>query len=163
MKLRAKFLQWLVNNTATLYLNIFKSKKPEWTYSKTDLMSFPTGSLGKEIANFLNENNIELIPKAENHDVFHLVTGYKTTPDDEIAMQYWLVGNRKLTPYTIGTCIIGAIVMPEYWKAYIKAFKKGMKAPSIVDWDFQTLLYTNANQIKHYIHQIQPIFMQRFF
>ena len=155
-KLRARFLNWLVNNTATLYLNTFKAHKPKWNYGLDDLRSFPTGSLGKELANFLDENKIDLIPKAENHDVFHLVTGFDIRAKDEIAMQYWLVGNGKLTPYTIGTCLIGMTVMPEFWKTYFKALKKGTKSPSIARWDFQNMLYDNISQIKSYIHQDQP-------
>lgn len=154
---RERLLQWLVNYTATFYLKTFKAHKAKWKYSKDDLRSFPTGSLGKEIANFLDENNIDLIPKAENHDVFHMVTGYKTTAVDEIAMQYWLVGNGKITPYTIGTCIIGAIVIPENWSAYLKAFKKGRNCSSIVHWNFEELLYSNSKQIKDYVHHSNPV------
>lgn len=162
-ELRTTFLKWLVNNTATIYLNTFKAHKAKWNYNLNDLRSFPTGSLGKELANFLDENKIDLIPKAESHDIFHLITGYKITSEEEIAMQYWLVGNSKLTPYTIGTCIIGMMIMPEFWRAYLKAFKKGTKSPSISNWDFESMLYTNANQIQCYIHQTQPIYINHFF
>lgn len=161
--LRVNLLQWLVNHTASIYLKIFKSHKSEWRYSKSDLRSFPTGSLGKELANFLDDNKIDLIPKAENHDVFHMVTGYKTTAEQEIAMQYWLVGNGKLTPYTIGTCIIGIVIIPEYFKSYKNALKKGIKSPTIFDWKFEELLYSNASQIRSYIHQEQPVLIQQFF
>ncbi len=149
--LRARFLQWLVNHTSKLYLNTIKRHKPIWKYSKDELRSFPTGSLGKEIANFLDEHQIDFIPRAENHDVFHLLTGYTTTAEDEIAMQYWLVGNQKLTPYTIGTCLIGMLVFPEFWGQYMSAFRKGKSSPSIVHWDFEQLLYSNAQSIQLYI------------
>lgn len=147
-KLRTAFLNSLVNNTATLYLNTFKASKPKWKYSLKDLRNFPVGSLGKELANFLDENKIDLIPKAENHDIFHWITGFDITAKDEIAMQYWLVGNGKLTPYTMGTCFIGMVVMPEFWKSYVKALKKGMKSTRISNWNFQNMLYTNADEIK---------------
>ncbi len=156
VKKRTRILQWLVNFTAPIYMSLTKKHKKAWKYKINDLRNFPSGSLGKEMANFLDQHRIDLIPKAERHDVFHILTGYHITPEEETMMQFWLLGNRKFTPYTIGTCIIGFILIPEHWSSFIQAIKKGMQSPCISNWDFESMLYINLNQIIHKIHFSYP-------
>ncbi len=157
VKFRTQLLQWLVNFTAPIYLNLVKKNKAPWKYSKDDLANFPSGSLGKELFLFLEQRKFDLIPKAERHDIFHLLTGYDTTPEEETKMQFWLLGNGKWTPYTIGTCIIGFFLIPEYSKSFFAAYKKGCASISISDWRFEPLLYMNFNSIVQQIHQ--PLFL----
>ncbi len=152
---RRKLLQWLVNHTAPIYMKLMKRNQKAWDYSIEDLRRFPSGSLGWSLAEFLENQNLELIPKAERHDVFHILTGYKTIPEEETMMQFWLLGNRKWTPYTIGTCIMGSILIPEHWADFMVAFKKGWIAPAIHDWDYQNLLWMPLSNIQAYI-QAQP-------
>ena len=154
---RTRLLQWLVNLTAPIYMSLTKKNKKAWKYTLKDLKKFPSGSLGRELANFLDHHNIDLIPKAERHDIFHMLTGYSISPEEETTMQFWLLGNRKFTPYTIGTCIIGLFLIPENWSNYINAIKKGMQSPSISNWDFESMLYFNLNQILNRIHFSYPI------
>ncbi len=158
---RTKILQCLVNNTAPIYMKLTKGNKKPWKYNKDNLRQFPTGSLGKELSLFLDKNKIDLIPKAERHDVFHVLTGYDINPEEETMMQFWLLGNRKWTPYTIGTCIIGFILIPEHWKSFLNSFKKGMKAPAIYDWDFESMLYLNINPILSQVHATSPFLMYK--
>ncbi|MGK0390589.1 MAG: ubiquinone biosynthesis protein Coq4 [Maribacter sp.] len=75
LKFRRGLLKWLVENTSGIYLKT-KSNKLNWNYNACNLYSFPLGSLGKELADFLNENKVDLISKAESHDVFHVIAGF---------------------------------------------------------------------------------------
>ncbi|MGB1216356.1 MAG: hypothetical protein ACPG5P_00685 [Saprospiraceae bacterium] len=151
---RTTILKWLVNHTAPIYMKIMKQKQIAWDYSIQDLRKFPSGSLGWELAEFLEGQNLKLIPKAERHDVFHILTGYKTEPEEETMMQFWLLGNRKWTPYTIGTCAIGCILIPEHWSEFVIAFKKGWIAPSIYDLDYENMLWMPVNNIKAHIQAL---------
>lgn len=160
LKFRRNLLKWLVENTSSLYLKT-KTDKQNWDYNANSLYNFPLGSLGKELANFLNKNQVDLIPKAESHDVFHVITGFGIESEEEVAMQFWLLGNGRLKPYTIGACIVGIILLPDFWMYYFKSFKQGMNSPSIVNWNFEEMLYADVNQIKCYIQQTQPIFINQ--
>ncbi len=156
IKKRAAFLQWLVNHTAPLYMKLTKGNKAKWKYETADLKKFPADSLGRELYDFLKQRNLDMIPKAERHDVFHILTGYDITPEEEAVMQFWLLGNRKWTPYTLGTCIIGMVLIPEHWSDFKTAFKKGWIDPSIHDWDFENMLHLNYNRMLASIHQPIP-------
>ena len=51
------------------------------------------GTLGKEIAKCLKENNLNLVPNYESHDLKHTLLNFKMTPLDEIRMQAFMIGN----------------------------------------------------------------------
>ena len=65
-----------------------------------------------------------MIPKMENHDVHHLITGCGTNFEDEIAMQYLLLGNGKLNAHLLAAIFLGTLFLPEYFKMYIHAYQK---------------------------------------
>jgi ubiquinone biosynthesis protein Coq4 len=162
LKFRRGLLKWLVENTSGIYLKT-KSNQLNWIYNACKLHNFPLGSLGKELADFLNKNQVDLIPKAESHDVFHVITGFGIESEEEVAMQYWLLGNGRFKPYTIGACIVGMILLPDFWMKYLKSFKQGKDSPSIVGWDFEEMLYADVNQIKCYVQQTPPLFIKQSF
>lgn len=159
LKLRKDLLKYLVGQTSEIYLET-KSKQLSWDYNTYSLHTFPSGSLGKELADFLNENQLELIPKAESHDIFHVITGFGIESEEEVAMQFWLLGNGRFKPFTIGACIIGIILLPDYWKQYMRSFRQGMNAPLIVNWDFEQMLYADLNQIKCFVLQSPPLLIK---
>lgn len=65
-----------------------------------------------------------MIPKMENHDVHHLITDYGTNFEDEIAMQYLLLGNGKLNAHLLAAIFLGTLFLPEYFKMYLHAYQK---------------------------------------
>ena len=94
-----------------------------------------------------------MIPKMENHDVYHLITDFGTNIQDEIAMQYLLFGNGKRSAYLLGVLALGTIVFPEYFKIYLKAFHKGKNMKAFHHWDFEELLWQNFENLKDFIKQ----------
>ncbi len=94
------------------------------------LRNFPNGSVGKSIANILDENGLRLIPKFESHDLKHLLLGYSMTPEDEVKMQAFLFGNGNWTLPCLSFLSLG-LLMPEIWQDLIKAYKKGKNTKSI--------------------------------
>lgn len=51
------------------------------------------GTLGKEIAKCLKQNNLTLVPNYESHDLKHSLLKFEMTPLDEIRMQAFMIGN----------------------------------------------------------------------
>ena len=112
------------------------------------LLKFPIGTLGNTLGKFYQKQHFEPIPKAERHDVFHVLLGYSTNVTDEAALQFFLLGNGKPSFLTIGTCIITSVLFPFQINYFIKSYKKGKQAHSISNWDFKKLLYLNTEYLQ---------------
>ena len=142
MNYRKKFILWLFEASQNIYTRYFKKKEP-WNILRADLLKYPKNSIGKHLGEFLLENGFELIPKVERHDAYHLITGYGTHVEDEIALQYMCFGNGKRSKYLFAVVLIGTIVLPEYFKYYYKSYRIGKAANSFHHYDYKKLLYVN--------------------
>ena len=158
-KIRVKFLVFMYNKTQKLYRTYFKKKKREWQFSEKQLLEFEKDTLGRKLGEFYKKHGFRMIPKMENHDVYHLLTGYSTQIQDEIAMQYFLFGNGKRSAYLLGTIALGTLVFPEYSKDYWKAYEKGKRFKPFHHWDFESLLWQNFEHLKLFsIQKETPVF-----
>ena len=137
-KIRAQILISFVDWTKPVYAALFKNHIRGWVYSRTDLLRMPVDSLGFRLGEFLTKHKYDLIPKMEEHDVMHVLMGYKTTVEDEVKMQFFLIGNRKKSVYAFITVIAGCLLIPEFYEEYIQEFKKGRKCHNC-------LLYTSPS------------------
>ena len=140
IKLREKLFIALVEFTKPYYVHWFKKNKKSWDQSIVSLKKFPKKSLGKTLGLFLERNQLTLLPKLEDHDVLHVLLGYKTTITGEIKMQFFLLGNRKRSVYALFTAIIGSVLVPEKIQDFTKEFNKGRRCARISKWDFEHLL-----------------------
>lgn len=154
-KLRVQFLLFMYENSQKQYRKYFKKKKRQWQFDEKQLLSFKEDSLGKTLGEFYQAHGFRMIPKMENHDVYHLITDFSTNIQDEIAMQYLLFGNGKRSAYLLGVLLLGTFVFPEYYKTYRKAFQKGRNMRSFHNWDFENLLWQNFDHLKDFIQQKQ--------
>ena len=135
---RKQLINWLFLNSQRVYTH-FKKKEP-WGLSTSSLLEFPKDSFGYHLGIFLNINSFELIPKVERHDAYHVLTGFDTKVEDEIALQYLCFGNGKRTPYLFAVLCLGTIILPDYLKYYLKAYKIGKMSNCFHHFDFQTIL-----------------------
>ena len=138
---RDKLLVQLVDWTKPLYTKWFKKNTPAWNYNKMTLLQFPEKTLGRTLGEFLKKEQLELMPKMEDHDVFHVLLDFKTTIKDEVRMQFFLLGNGKRSMYAIVTAFIGILIQPEHIVAFRKAFYTGKQCLPISKWAFQHLLH----------------------
>jgi len=139
MNTRKILIAWLFKKSQIIYTNYFKKNKP-WGLTKSDLLKYPEGTFGKQLGMFLEANDFDLIPKAERHDAYHLLTGFSTKVEDEIAQQYLCFANGKRSPYLFGVIILGTFILPEYLSYYIKAYRIGQSANTFYNLDFRRLL-----------------------
>jgi len=142
---------FLFEKSRNIYLKIFKKHKKAWNIKREQLLSYPKGTLGNGIGEFLEINDFELIDKVERHDGYHVLLGLSTKMKDEVGLQYLLLGNGKRTKYMFAMVFIGTIIFPEYIRYYISLYKRGRKLKPFHDWDFKPLLVEPISDLKQSI------------
>ena len=142
MKNRKKIIIWMFEKSQKVYTKYIKKNEP-WNINKSDLLRYSDGSFGRHMGVFLVDNGFDLIPKAERHDAYHVLTGYGTKVEDEIAQQYLCYGNGKRSVYLYGVITIGTLILPDYLNYYFKSYKIGKNANLFHNLDFKSLLNTS--------------------
>lgn len=153
--MRKKFIYWLFEHSQRMYIK-FKRKKA-WEITSKELLEYPKESFGYHLGRLLEKNEFELLPKVERHDCYHLLTGYGTKVEDEIALQYVCLGNGKKSPYLFGVLLIGTIILPEYFKYYLKSYQLGKKCNQFHHFQYQRLLHFSFQEIRETIFNKQQI------
>lgn len=148
--MRKKFLTKLYLYSQNLYTTLFK-RSPAWNLKREDLLKYPANSLGHHLGAFLEKHGFELIPKVEQHDIYHLLTGYGTSVEEEIALQYLCLGNGKSSLYLFGSIVIGTLILPEYFKLYREAYQKGQGLASFHHFKYRTMLEVDFTSFQQMI------------
>ena len=114
--MRNKFYKILFFASEGLYRRYFKRKKRAWNITKSDLSVFKDDQLGHAYYSFLLDNELDILPKFERHDIMHVLTSTNTEVKNEVALQYYLLGNGKLSVYQIFVLIssIGLLISCHY-------------------------------------------------
>lgn len=129
-------------------MQFFKPDKKPWNKTKKQLLMYPTETLGYQYVKFLNNNNFEILAKLERHDAYHIITGYSSKVEDEIALQYLCFANGKRSVYGFGVILLGTLILPEYYTYYLQSFKIGKNANPFHHWNFEKLLHYNLNYLQ---------------
>ncbi|PBQ34350.1 hypothetical protein CNR22_22085 [Sphingobacteriaceae bacterium] len=147
---RAKTVLWLLEKGVPIHAGLNKSRVA-WDLTPEDFLNYPDGTLGKCLGKFYKKEKFEPIPKAERHDIFHILLNYSTNVIDEAAMQFFLLGNGKPSFFTTGTCIFTALLFPDKIGYFTLSFKKGLQSTSIRHWDFKQLLNEDLGLLQNKI------------
>ena len=145
--LRKQFIIWLFEHSQQLYTSLFK-KHDSWNITKYDLLKLPQPTFGRHLGEFLDKNNFELIPKVERHDCYHVLCGYSTKVEDEIALQCLCYGNGKRSPYLYGAILLGVAILPDYYNYYYKSYKIGRRANPFHHFDYKKLLHVSMQDFR---------------
>ncbi|UTN03648.1 hypothetical protein L0669_20255 [Flavobacterium bizetiae] len=94
------------------------------------LRTLQLGTVGREVAEMLDNKKYRLIPKFENHDLKHIILDYEMTMKDEIRMQAYLIGNGNLTFPCLIFFSLG-VFYPVIWKDLLKEYQTGKASKSI--------------------------------
>ena len=145
-----------------LYFALRRNRKA-WSCTIEDMEAMPAGSLGFEVAAFLNRHGLEIMPRAEWHDVYHVVFGYETNIRDEACIQFVPLGNgRRSLPYLACT-LVSAAFYPEFWGDFYAAYKRGRSAVRFHDWDFEPMLSLPLTEVRRMIFSPELENMKRRF
>lgn len=112
------------------------------------LKELPDGTLGKDIANCLEENNLRLVPNYESHDLKHVLLDFKMTPVDEIRMQAFMLGNGNYSIPSFAIFIFGALLLPDLWATFYKDYKNGLKSKPIKTWTIDEYAHCQTSTLR---------------
>lgn len=115
-------------------IEYFSNMKP-YHRKVAELRQMEKGSLGKEIADCLDQYDLSLVPKFESHDLKHVLLDYKMTPEDEIRMQAFMIGNGNYSIPSFAIFVFGAALLPDLWSVFYSDFKKGQGTQKISKWN----------------------------
>ncbi len=138
--MRAYILETIYELSKKPYQKWFK-KNPSWNISIKTLIRYPKESLGFHLGCFLLQHDFSPQPKLENHDVFHVLTNTGISVPEEIAMQYYLLGNGKRSTYLCLVILLGTLLYPDKIKLFKKAYQKGRIAHPFYQLDYKKLLF----------------------
>ena len=147
IKLRSKLLVYLTHQMALPILRIIR-KSEIFPYTREALKNFPEQTLGKDLFNFLDVKELELLPYYARHDIKHILLDYDTTDEGEGCLQCFMLGNRHISFPVIATVLYGFVTMPEYWSSFKKAYRRGKKCPPISNWKWFEILDQPTEMLK---------------
>ncbi|MEZ4933407.1 MAG: hypothetical protein R2788_14965 [Saprospiraceae bacterium] len=128
------------------FLRLFGDKK-YCANLKTQIESCGAGTVGCAMNNFLNSNNLSLVPWYEQHDLKHVLTGYGISAVEEMRMQAFMFGNAGFRPMVTLMTISFLIWTPDVWKELpyhflIGKFTKpirGLQIEDVIDLNLEEL------------------------
>jgi hypothetical protein len=145
--MRDLLIEKMYEITKKPYQKFFKKGTP-WNITPSELIQYNQDSLGFHLGCFLLKYNFQMQPKLEDHDVIHVLTNTSVSVPDEIAMQFFLLGNGKKSAYLFMVITIGTIFYPTQIKQFIKSYNRGKSAHRIHDLDFQKMLLVPLKTIQ---------------
>ncbi len=149
---RSGLLVFLTHNMALPVLRFIRRPKP-FPYSAAALHQLPHGTLGKDLIDFLEARQLQLMPHYAKHDMKHILLDYDTTDEGEVCLQSFMLGNRHLSFPVAATVLYGFITMPEHWTKFIAAYKRGRNSIPIAGWDWFGLLHQSTHALIAQINQ----------
>ena len=148
--IRERMTVYLLHKAIHIH-GIYFSKREPWRLSTSDLLQYPSGSLGKAMGQFLYQEHLEPIPKLERHDAFHVLLNYNTNLKEEAGLYFFLFGNGKKSFFSMGTIIFAAIILPDYWPYLLQQYRRGKVTSPIYHFTFKNLLGSNLEILKRSI------------
>ena len=139
LQLRSSLLIFLTHNMALPFLRMVR-KEEIFPYSMHALAQMTAGRLGNDLFHFLRQRNLQLLPYYERHDIKHILLQYDTTDEGEVCLQCFMLGNGHISFPVAATVLYGFITMPEYWKKFIVAYRRGKKTVAVKDWQWFQLI-----------------------
>lgn len=146
-KIRSALLEVLTHKLALPLISGFR-KKQSFPYTIEQLLLFPEGTLGKDLAVYLKKKNFNLIPNYERHDCKHIILQYEMDEEGEARMQFYFLGNRHYSAPVIMTVILCFVLMPDHWKKFYSEFKKGRSSKIFDNVDFGRLVLLDTRSIR---------------
>lgn len=127
---RKRLLVYLAHEVALPYFKLIR-KGYKFPYSLKELQRFEEGTVGRELFSFFFDNNLDMLPHYEKHDVKHVVLGYPPTEEGEVSLQCFMLANGRITAPVLFSVMVGVLIMPERWSSFRKAWQRGRNTPCL--------------------------------
>jgi len=147
---RRQALVLLTHSMALPLLKLIRKKKL-FPYTAAELWQMPVGTVGKDLVQMLNKEQLRLQPYYEKHDIKHVLLGYPTNEEGEVCLQCFMLGNGHISFPVLATILFGLATMPEYYAPFKKAFLKGRRSTNITQWNWFQLLPLQTTHLQKII------------
>ncbi len=118
-----------------------------WNINRRQLLAYPQSSLGFHLGCFLTQHDFSPQAACEDHDVFHVLTGFNTDTAQEIAMQYWLWGNGKRSLFVLLAMLSGVMFYPDKYLLFKNSLLRGNHSSPIHSIDYQSRLNLEVSSL----------------
>ncbi|MGB1032473.1 MAG: hypothetical protein ACPGWM_07650, partial [Flavobacteriales bacterium] len=129
------------------------SKMDRYHEKLSELRKLDRGTLGKAIANCLDEHDLDLVPMFESHDLKHVLLEYNMTPEGEIRLQAFMIGNGNYSIPSFAIFFFGAFLLPDLWPTFYGDFSKGRNTIPLANWTIENYAQHNLNDLKSQLMQ----------
>jgi hypothetical protein len=143
--LRERFVTHLIGDYVPV-LNLVRRPKPWPTLGA--LRDYPDGTLGREVAAYLDARGLPFKVRYENHDAIHCITGYETNIRGEMELQAFMWANDSSSPAGRILFVLGGLLLPEQWSAMRDAYARGEEAAPMEEWRLPDRLFEPLDQIR---------------
>lgn len=147
---RKRLLIYLTHNVALPYFRLMR-KAYNFPYSVKDLHRFEEGTVGRALYSFFFNNDLELLPHYEKHDIKHVVLGYPPTEEGEVCLQCFMLANGRVTAPVIFSVFVGVLIIPESWFSFRKAWKRGRAMPCLNKLNWFDLMPKSLSEVRQQI------------
>jgi hypothetical protein len=148
----------ILSKIVAIQMSIYKVVVPRnkaWKLTKDNLRLFPKGSLGKDVSEFIDTHDFDMLPYLETHDIYHVLLGYQPHIVDEARLYFFLMGNGKHSIEVVGTVLVSLFLLPDYWGDLFRHYQRGKASRSIAKWDFRYLLHEDTQILRGIIFEKQ--------
>jgi hypothetical protein len=121
----------------TFFLNLTGSRRRR-RLLMAHLEQCPEGSLGRGVWLLLRQNGYEPVSRYEDHDLKHVLLGYRQEPEDEIRMQAFMFGNAGFSVFSVLTFLMFVVYTPGVWAELPFHYRSGALAAPIGHWTLET-------------------------
>lgn len=115
------------------------------------LRQLPDGTLGREVAHFLDKQGLEPLNSGDwiqrTHDVWHVLTGLSSSTEDELMLQAFTRA-QLFRPSCALIVLAGLITRRCSWGDILTAIKYGKLAKRIVEWDIEADWATPLEEVR---------------
>lgn len=113
----------------------------EFNINLETLRQLPEGTLGREVARFLDENNLDPFNSGDwiqrTHDVWHVLTGLSPSEEDELILQSFTRA-QVFRPSSAILVLAGLLIGKCNFSDIIQGIQHGKLAESLLDWDIES-------------------------
>jgi hypothetical protein len=136
-RLRERFVTHLIGDYVPV-LNLVRRPAP-WPCLH-ELREYPAGTLGREVARYLDLRGLPFKVRYENHDAIHAILDYETNIQGEMELQAFMWANGSSSPAGRILFVVGGLLLPEQWRAMRRAYDRGGAANPIEERRLPTRL-----------------------
>jgi ubiquinone biosynthesis protein Coq4 len=132
----------------------------EFSINLETLRQLPEGTLGREVAHFLDKNHFQPFNSGDwiqrTHEVWHVLTGLSPSEEDELILQAFTRA-QVFRPSSTLLVLAGLLIGKCKFSDIMQGIYHGKLAQSLIDWDIESDWATPLVEVRQKLG-IKPIY-----